>query len=163
MFKFNIILLTIILLSLQIVLIILIVKYLNIMEEIRRIHLLLHEDLLEIALNLKRDRNERMLKEFKVENKNKLERNNSTITELKSSTVSKEELEKLMEGKELAFKKEINVSPGEMFVNNDIGWPNFFIYEKNHCLYIKRKREYNVCEDAPCDCGCKGSPSPSSI
>lgn len=120
MVNFSIILLIIVLLALKIILISLFVKFLNLIKEISNTHILLHEDLLQIRLNLNKIENEKLLKDFKNKNINKPIKNNNETTELKSSSISKEELEKLMEGKELAFKKDIHIKPGEMFVNTDI-------------------------------------------
>lgn len=120
MVQLNIILIAVISLALQITLIGLFIKHLNLTKEISKTHLLLHENLLQIRLNSSKLRSETILRNFENKNINKSTKQNDKVTDLKSTPVSKEELDKLMKGKELAFKKEINIKPGEMFINTDI-------------------------------------------
>ena len=116
----NIILLALTSLALQVTLIYLFVKHLNLTKEISKSNITLHEDLLQIRLNSSKLGSKEILKDFENKSKEKVSLNTNTVTDLKSTPVSKEELEKLMKGKELAFKKEISVKAGEMFINTDI-------------------------------------------
>lgn len=131
-----ILMMSIALLSLTIISIVLFVKHLNFMyvfiEEIRENQTLLHREILELKLSgtiigdirdtsgIKHSKSNGNAQIDKRTQTNKKTQINDNITDLKSSEVSQEELSKLMEGKELVFKKEVSVNQGEMFIDTNI-------------------------------------------
>ena len=105
--------LSIVLLSLTIILILLFIKHLDFMyafiEEIRRDQILLHKEILEINMG-----------SIKNQNNNPKSQVNKQIADLKSSQISNDELEKLIKGKDLMFKDQVNLHPDKMFKDTNI-------------------------------------------
>lgn len=106
-----ILIMTIVLLVLEIAFFIFFIKYIK-----------------HIYISIKEIENNQMILNKKLINyKNDLAENKDEITlskeeriNIKDSRISEEELMKLMEGKELIFKKEVGVNSGDMFINTDI-------------------------------------------
>lgn len=129
-----------VLLSMSVILIVFFVKHLNLMHafigDILKNQALLHKDILELKVNLttleeiEKTKNIRDANKYTkpkssspIKTKDSIQDNskiNEEITDLKSSQITEEELSKLMEGKELVFRKQVNVTPGEMFLDTDI-------------------------------------------
>lgn len=120
MLKISFILASLILLSLQIIFLVLFIKHINLMEKFSETQLLLHEELLQIRIDLIKIKGKAVLQEFHKNRVHKKPVQNNPTLDLKSSPVSEKELAKLLQGKDLAFKKQVDVSSGEMFINTDI-------------------------------------------
>lgn len=108
-----------ILLALKAISLVLLLKHINLLEKSNKNQVLLHEDLLKIQVELIKIKGQGILRGFEDKNSIKQTPSNNEITELKSSKMSKEELAKLVEGKELISTKQVHGSPGEMFIDTD--------------------------------------------
>lgn len=109
-----------ILIVLGIIFISLFIKQLNLLKEFNQNQILLYDLVLKIQVDLLKVKSKQVLEDFKVQDLNKNLENNDEITHVKSSPVSQAELEKLMEGKDLVFKNQVNVNPGQIFIDKDI-------------------------------------------
>lgn len=127
-----------VLLSLAVILIVLFLKHINLMytftEKIRREQLLIHKEILEIKLSVIRIIGEEALrvdKDDMVKRVSVLQEKEATDTKtqgnvisnasnIESSEVSTEELEKLKAGKKLMFSKDVRLDLGDVYINTDI-------------------------------------------
>lgn len=120
MLKFILILIVLFLLGWKFLLVTLLFKYINLIKKLIENQLTLHEDLLQIRIDLVKIKSKKVLKEFEDTSINKMTQENNKTFDPKSSFISNTDLAKLMEGKDLLFQKQVHVSQGEVFTDRDI-------------------------------------------
>lgn len=146
----SILIMSVILLGLTTLMVVLFIKHLNVLyefiEEILKFQTILYQEILAIKISLNYSLGQKNIEESKVsddiiketnEKKNRYplldNRKKNTVTQekpkdsvnrsinsLESSEISDEELSKLIKGKELMFKKQVDVDSSDEFVNTDI-------------------------------------------
>lgn len=146
----SILIMSVILLGLTTLMVVLFIKHLNVLyefiEEILKFQTILYQEILAIKISLNHSLGQKNIEESKVsddiiketnEKKNRYplldNRKKNTVTHkkpkdavnrsinsLESSEISDEELSKLIKGKELMFKKQVDVDSSDEFINTDI-------------------------------------------
>ena len=120
MLNFILILIVLLFLGSKFLLIRLFSKYINLIKELIQNQSILHENFLQIQVDLVNIQNHKLSKEFKDIDVIKKTQETNTGLDPKSSFISNDDLAKLMEGKDLVFKKQVNVNPGEVLTGEDI-------------------------------------------
>lgn len=146
----SIVIMSLILLGLTALMVVLFIKHLNVLydfiEEILKFQTVLYQEIISIKLSLKSPLDQNIIKDSKdndefikninntkkkyplldrrkidTEVKEKFKsRTNSSLSSLESSEISDEDLSELIKGKELMFKKQVDVNLGDEFIDTDI-------------------------------------------